>query len=26
LMTFNIDDGFCEAIVRGFKKGILRKK
>jgi len=25
LMTFNIDDGFCEAIVRGFKKGILRK-
>eukprot|EP01089_Gocevia_fonbrunei_P020907 TRINITY_DN78_c0_g1_i2.p1 TRINITY_DN78_c0_g1~~TRINITY_DN78_c0_g1_i2.p1 ORF type:complete len:359 (+),score=65.93 TRINITY_DN78_c0_g1_i2:91-1167(+) len=25
IMTFNIDDGFAEAIVRGFRKGILSK-
>lgn len=23
IMTFNVDDGFCEAIVRGYRSGIL---
>jgi len=25
IMTFNVDDGYAEAIVRGFRKGILSK-
>jgi len=25
IMTFNVDDGYAEAIVRGFRKGILAK-